>query len=419
VGKQLLFSVLSQQTPEEKVETFETLVDAGVNASMFPSDDERDAYRFISQYIILYGVCPSAALVELETAIRFPQYISENPFAFWLDEFRKYMQSTGLIELIPRIEERVADGRLEDALELINLEYQRLRDLLTTRRTTLTIGDMAGGILEAHRLRQTGLSREGIFTGFPYIDGVTGGVQPGDFWVIAGESSTGKTFILCRCILSAVQHGKKAVFISMEMPIQQLGRRVMSMGSCIDATGFRVGQLSIFAVDQIMEFLRNWNGNYNNRLILVEGGMNYTVQRVLAKIREIKPDAVFIDGAYMLKSSSQGRGYQRWEVLVEVVESLKQVAMEENIGVVGTFQFDQKQKTKGLSTIMGGQAVGQIASVVLGIENEADHNTFSSISYKELTLYKGREGEQGKIRLKYDMNRTIIEEDRIIEGFIR
>ena len=101
---------------------------------------------------------------------------------------------------------------------------------------------------------------------------------------------------------------------------------------------------------------------------------------------------------------------------MEVMEALKQFAMTENIAIISTFQFDQKQKLKSLATIMGGQAVGQLASVVIGIENEESSSTFSPVTYKDLTLYKGREGETGKIRLKYDMNRTSIEQDSVIEG---
>jgi replicative DNA helicase len=418
VGKQLLFSVLSQDTPESRLEAYETLANAGVSAGMFPAEDERAAFRYISEHVTNYGSCPIISIVELETAIQFPRYVSESPFAFWLDQFREYLQNTGIVELLPRLEQHVSDGRTVDAVELLGEEHRRLRDLLAVRRTTLTAGELSGDILDKHSELQLGCTPRGIFTGFPYVDEITGGVQAGDFWVIAGESGTGKTYTLCKCVMSAVQSGKKAIFVSMEMPIKQLARRVLAMGASVDATGFRMGRLSVFAIDQVRAFIQEWNRTHNDRLILVEGGMNYTVQRVLSKIKEIKPDAVFIDGAYMLKTAEVGRrGYARWEMQVDVVEALKQAAMEENIGIVATFQFDQKQKAKSVSTIMGGQAVGQIASVVLGIENEGSQEAYNPVSYKELTLYKGREGEKGKIRLKYDMNRTIIEEDRVLEGF--
>jgi len=274
---------------------------------------------------------------------------------------------------------------------------------------------LVGAHVEKHALIQQGLINEGIFTGFPYIDSVTGGAQPGDTWVIAGESSSGKSFILCRCVMAAVAAGKRCIFLSMEMSNQQIGRRSLALGASVSSSNLRLGRLSHFGIDQIRSFLDEWGISNDEKLLFVEGRINYSVNDLKAKVKEFKPDAVFIDGAYMLRGTSQTRS--RWEMNMDVMESLKQFAMTENIAIISTFQFDQKQKLKNLSTIMGGQAIGQLASVVLGIENEESASTtFEGIQYKELTLYKGREGETGKIRLRYDMNRTSIEQDSIITG---
>ena len=214
--------------------------------------------------------------------------------------------------------------------------------------------------------------------------------------------------------MSAVEAGKKCLFVSMEMPNMQLGRRTIAMGSEVNATSLRLGRLSRFGMDQVRDFIRSWGPEQNERLKFIEGRINYSVNDVKAKIKEFKPDAVFVDGAYMLRAGQFGRA--RWEMNMEVMEALKQFAMSENIAIISTFQFDQKQKMKNLSTIMGGQAIGQLASIVIGIENEDAQSSFDGVQFKELTLYKGREGETGKIRLRYDMNRTRIVQDSIIQG---
>jgi replicative DNA helicase len=353
-------------------------------------------------------------LVEVETEIRFPRYISQNPFEFWFDEFRKYVKHTGLIDLLSTVESYLVEGRIDFALECIGNTYTRFRDLMQERRTSATLEDVAQEVLEKHHLLQTGLCQGGIPTGFPYLDDITGGVQPGDAWVVAGEPSVGKTYILCRCMLSAVQSGRKSLFLSMEMPNLQIGRRSLAMGAAVSANNFRLGRLSRFAINQVEAFLHDWNMNSAGRLVFIEGRVNYSVRDLQGKIMEERPDAVFIDGAYMLRNGKNSSA--RWEMNLEVLETLKQIAMERNIGIVSTFQFDQKQKIKSLSSIMGGQAIGHLASVVIGIENEETGSNFDAVTFKELTLWKGREGERGKIRLRYDMNRTIIEQDRVISG---
>jgi replicative DNA helicase len=414
VGKQLLFSVLTAEPSASRVDCISRLSDAGVHPEMFPNEDERRAFAFMLGHRVRYGVCPSLALVEVETEIRFPQYASQNPFDFWFDEFRNYVKHTSLIELITQTESLLFDGRVNAALDRIGSEYVRLRDLMTECRSSETLAELGEEALERHHLLQIGAMHEGVFTGFPSLDTVTGGVQPGDVWVIAGESSSGKTFVLCRCALSAVQSGKKVLMVNMEMPNRQVGRRSIAIGAAVSSSNFRLGRLSQFAVDQVRNFLRSWDDDRNSRFVLVEGRVQYSVRDMKAKIMEVRPDVVLIDGAYMLRAGGGSRA--RWEMNMEVLETLKQIAMEENIGMVSTFQFDQKQRTKSLATIMGGQAVGQLASVVIGIENEDSAPAYGAVTYKELTLYKGREGERGKIRLRYDMNRTIIEQDSVISG---
>jgi replicative DNA helicase len=388
---------------------------SGLEPEMFPDEEEQRVFSFIQEYRTRYGLCPAVNLVEIEADIRFPQYDTQNPFEFWFDQFKQYIRQLRLTSLFEQAREKMSDGRIDEALADVSDECLFLRDFMQTRRRVGRLSDYAQDLLIEHESLQTGRSRTGIMTGFPYLDEITGGVQPGDMWVLAGESGTGKTYVLCRFMLSAISAGKTALFVSMEMPNSQLARRSFSMGAAVSATNFRLGRLSHFALQQVRDYMTQAHAAYDRNLVLIEGQVNYSVEDVKSRAREFRPDIVFVDGAYMLKTRRY-RYDKRWEVQVDVVEMLKQLAMEDGIAIVATFQFDQKQKVKSLSTIMGGQAVGQIASVVLGIENESGGEDYSQVSYKELTLYKGREGERGKIRLRYNMDRTIIEQDSVLSG---
>ncbi len=414
IGKHLLFSVLSLEDASEKQRLLDRLSDAGVTQNMFAEDEEQRTYAYVMDYRLRYGVCPSLSLVEVETGIRFQSFAAQQPFEFWFDEFRKALKHTVMLEMIALVEDNLSEGKVDDALTCIGNAYSGLTDLMAEHRSTAKLSELAGPILQKHDMLQRGLVHDGILTGFPYIDRVTGGAQPGDAWVIAGSSGAGKTFVTCKCALHAVNTGRRCLFISMEMPNMQMGRRSIAMSSQVSSGALRLGRLSRFGVDQIRDFLRTWDSAHDDRLLFVEGRVNYSIREIKARIKEFRPDALFVDGAYMVRGMT--RTQSRWEMNMEVMETLKQIAMSENIAVISTFQFDQKQKNKGVSTIMGGQAIGQLASVVIGIENIEDRNTYNGIQFKELTLYKGREGETGKIRLRYDMNRTIIEEESVIEG---
>jgi hypothetical protein len=68
--------------------------------------------------------------------------------------------------------------------------------------------------------------------------------------------------------------------------------------------------------------------------------------------------------------------------------------------------------------IYGGQAMSQFASVIISfeLEREEDRNNPSPIQYRILNLIKGRDGESGKLRVLFDMNRSTLEQDEVIEG---
>lgn len=264
-------------------------------------------------------------------------------------------------------------------------------------------------------LRRHDSVRDSIMFGIAALDALTGGAQRGEIWALAGTSGSGKSFMMNRFCLGAVTLGRKALMLSMDMSNAQVGTRMLSLAAQVSATHMRLGRLSHFAVQQVHEKMAEWEAQgKNDRLILLEGRINMSVEDVLAAIREHKPDIVFIDGAYMLKIKGRSPG-SRWELIMEVLEQLKRIAIHEAIPIVCSFQFDQKVRgDKKIWNIMGGPAISQIASVVLGLSSEDTVDDglprFDGISHKLVEIMKGRSGEAGIVRMRYDMNLTRIEQ---------
>ena len=329
IGKHLLFSVLSQEDTAEKQRLLDRLSDAGVTSNMFGEEEEQRTYDYIMSYRQRYGVCPSIALVEVEIGIRFPAFAEQHPFDFWFDEFRKSLKHSIMLELVRLVEDNLSEGKIEQAMTCIGNTYAGLSDLMSEHKSAARLSELANPILQKHEMLQRGILQDGILTGFPYIDRVTGGAQPGDAWVIAGSSGSGKTYTLCKCVLYAVNSGKRCLFISMEMPNMQMGRRSIAMSSQVSAGALRLGRLSHFGVNQIRDFLHTWDAAHDDRLLFVEGRVNYSIREIKARIKEFRPDALFVDGAYMVRGMSQTRS--RWEMNMEVMETLKQTAMTDKI----------------------------------------------------------------------------------------
>jgi replicative DNA helicase len=415
VGKHFIFSLLSGDDHAKKMIQ---ALDVGVDDGYFLDDAERYAWQYIRDRYLEHGSVPSIYTVEVETDLRFPDYELQDPFSFWLDELRKYNRLVLMHNVAHQLSEYLNEGQEQDAFDLIQQSYSRLKLMRESRRQVKSLSELSEEILQRHHLIQTGQLQEGIPFGIPYLDQITGGAQPGNLIAVVGESGAGKTFTTLRFCEGAVRAGYKAMYVTMEMTNAEAAQRSLALHTHVDGTALRLGRLSHFAIDCIRNSLSRWaDAGYDDKLIFVEGQLRMTVDDIMANVQEHKPDVLYIDGAYMLKlAGSQNR--QRWETSTEIMEMVKRVAIITPIPVIATFQFDQKARDKKLHNIMGGQHISQIASLVLGLENDQALATasYESRVFKTLSFMKGRFGEQGKIRLRYDMQRTEIEQEEVLMG---
>jgi len=124
---------------------------------------------------------------------------------------------------------------------------------------------------------------------------------------------------------------------------------------------------------------------------------------------------VYVDGAYLLRSKNNYGA--RWERIAYTAEYLKMLAKEFGIPIIATYQFNRKG-SGDVGNIGGSDVVGQLAGIAMGITNETDDqdDVWSAVSYKHLELVKGREGESGKIRVLYDMEKMKITQDSVLKG---
>lgn len=97
---------------------------------------------------------------------------------------------------------------------------------------------------------------------------------------------------------------------------------------------------------------------------------------------------------------------------------IKTIALEFNLPMIMSYQFNRKGP--GLANIGYSDAVGQLASIVIGIRDEVavptEFDERLRRRWKLVDLLKGREGETGVIRVLYDMARMYITQDRVVRG---
>ena len=159
--------------------------------------------------------------------------------------------------------------------------------------------------------------------------------------------------------------------------------------------------------------LQTERGNY---FYLLPGGMFPKVEDFAIVVKELRPQFAIVDGAYLL----QGTARQWWEKNMEVAMVLKNLALTEDIPILATYQY-LKTGTGKLEGVGGGFAIPQIASMVISFEFERkeDMGNLEEVQYRILRLTKGRDGESGKMRVKYNMKTTQITQNKVLSGRIQ
>jgi replicative DNA helicase len=339
-------------------------------------------------------------------------------FADWANAeyYAKIVRDKGMLRDLIRCIGQIADQAytgLDEAREILDVAEQKIFEV-TERR----IGGRAVGIREAvtRLAKQLELKSEGVCTGmstgFTQLNEYTSGFQPGDFIVIAGRPSMGKTAIG----LSIAQHAaltdhSPVVFFSMEMSIDQVAQRlVCSHGHGVDLQKLRRRRLS----EEEMNRLLHACADFESAPLFIDDTPGMTVMELRSKARRLKQreaiEAVFVDYLQLMYSP---KCENRQVEIATISRGLKSLARELSIPVIALAQLNRmpegrQNKRPLMSDLRESGAIEQDADVVLLIHREEYYKPEddSVANQAELIIAKQRNGPTGNITLHFDKKLT-------------
>lgn len=168
-------------------------------------------------------------------------------------------------------------------------------------------------LFQAERERDPGK----IATGFPAFDKQTNGGLYAGLYMIAAGTSAGKTTFCLQMADSLARSGQEVIFFTMEQSRLELVCKslariayLLNKDTRINADRIRHRELSNLEEAELKPAIAAYKEQMQDRLSIVEGNFNFTINNILEEIREHinrtgKSPVVFIDYLQLLKPASE------------------------------------------------------------------------------------------------------------------
>ena len=246
----------------------------------------------------------------------------------------------------------------------------------------------------------------GVPSGFPDLDGLTAGFQPGDLIIIAARPSMGKTALALNIAFNAAYQAQVPVaFFSLEMSKEQLVRRLLSNVGEIDASHLR----RAFLTNDEWKKLQEAASFLLECPIYIDDSPAAAVLEMRSKARRLKAEdklgLLVVDYLQLMRGRSDAPS--REQEISDISRSLKALAKELSIPVIALSQLSRKvedrpRKEPQLADLRESGAIEQDADVILFIyRDEVYNDTSPEKGQARILLKKQRNGPTGEFKLAF------------------
>lgn len=291
---------------------------------------------------------------------------------------------------------------MKDTTEAVNDAQRTILNLAVTRKksTVHAARDIAKRTFSAIEERcKQGDSLTGLSTGLRKLDELTLGLQAGELFIIAARPGMGKTALAIGIARHVAQEGTPVLFFSAEMPADTLMVRMLSGSTGIDSHQLRRGAIFGDAWGKLARAAEA----IGSIPLFIDDGVDVTPVELRATARRFKAEKgirlLIVD--YMQLMRAGGKFETREREVAEISRTLKGIARELSIPVVGLSQLNRKiedriRKVPQLSDLRESGAIEQDADVIAFIYREEGE------AAAEINIAKHRNGPPGVVRLRFD-----------------
>ena len=261
---------------------------------------------------------------------------------------------------------------------------------------------------EIHEAARRGAAITGLPTGFDRLDKMTAGMHPGDLIIIAGRPGMGKTsFALNVGLQACVASNEPIAVFSLEMPKEQLVKRMLCSEARVDGTRMRTGQLH----RDDWPKLANAAGILSELPIWIDDTPAISMLELRAKARRLQSEhglgLIVVDYLQLMRSGSKNDS--REQEISEISRNLKALAKELSLPIIALSQLNRGVESRGnkdkrpqLSDLRESGAIEQDADTIWFIYRDEVYNKESEDrGVAEVIIGKQRAGPTGTCRVRF------------------
>jgi replicative DNA helicase len=364
---------------------FHSLAKAGINESYFFTPEAREVFRSLNETYHSPATAGQVPTIDL-VRYRFPTLQLSSPpdtVPILAEQLRQEKLRIELLQLAQMINDRAG---LDTAACIAELR-QKSVEIASMHEPgeDLSMSSVYDMIRSEYELVQNTHGMLGIPYPWQVLNDELQGMQPSQFIVLFGRPKSMKTWIAIYMAAHAYIHSRRRVlFYTREMHPKQIAKRVACAIARVDYKQFISGRLQPELRQRVFTILAELRddetaaGTYAGHQpcfrITTDRGRSGRgsggVAWLQAKIREVQPHIVFVDGMYLMKDDRSNQRTIDWKQVAHISQDLKLTCQEFEIPLIGITQANRaadKSKGEDLTELSFSDSLGQDADAVFRV----------------------------------------------------
>lgn len=349
------------------------VIEQGISDEWIIDDDLRRVWKFVREHYANYREVPSIIAVT----DNFPNFRAikvEDTLDYLIDKMVEFRRNRLTRNGLETVVDRMTQNDHESALTEMSKTITLVNAQGVVGTTHIDVTKSADKFWEDYETLQSH-KLLGVPTGFEKIDDATAGLQGGQLITMIAPPKTGKSQIALRMAANVHEAGLVPMYQSFEMNNHEQEQRYLAMASHVSSNRLRRGQLTASEEDRARNFTEELKDKHPFHFVDAINGL--TIDSLIAKAEQLNPDALFVDGVYLMLDQVTGEANTP-QALTNITRGLKRVAQKLDIPVIITTQTLLWKMRGGKVTadsIGYSSSFFQDSDVILGLEPiEEDEN---------------------------------------------